>query len=77
MDLPKITPRTLRDKLTQILRSADFTRASLVDYVLRPGGRAGPGPGDAPVPHPGHAGQRRGQRRGPVDPPFTPPGRSG
>ncbi len=33
MDLPKITPRTLRDKLTQTLRSADFTRASLVDYA--------------------------------------------
>ena len=33
MDLPKITPRTLREKLTQTLRSADFTRASLVDYA--------------------------------------------
>ena len=33
MDLPKITPRTLREKLTQTIRGADFTRASLVDYA--------------------------------------------
>jgi uncharacterized membrane-anchored protein YitT (DUF2179 family) len=33
MDLPRVTPRTVRGKLSQMLRSADFTRASLIDYL--------------------------------------------
>jgi uncharacterized membrane-anchored protein YitT (DUF2179 family) len=33
MALPRVTPRTVREKMVEMLRAVDFTRASLVDYV--------------------------------------------
>ena len=33
MDLPRVSPRTLRETFTQMLKSFDFSRSSLTDYA--------------------------------------------